>query len=56
MSIQSFQNMINLNKNGLFMWEKYRHESKQTILEKKAPQENKEPQEKKEPKEKKKKK
>ena len=31
MSIQSFQNMINLNKNGLFMWEKYRHESKQTI-------------------------
>ena len=31
MSIQSFQNMINLNKRRNSMWEKYRHESKQTI-------------------------
>ena len=31
MSIHSFQNMVSLEKSGNCMWEKYRHESKQTI-------------------------
>ena len=31
MSIHSFQNMVSLEKSGICMWEKYRHESKQTI-------------------------
>ena len=31
MSIHSYQNMISLEKSRISMWEKYRHESKQTI-------------------------
>ena len=31
MSIHSFQNVVSLKKSGNCMWEKYRHESKQTI-------------------------
>ena len=31
MSIQLFNNMISLNKSRICMWEKYRHESRQTI-------------------------
>ena len=31
MSIQSFNNMISFNKLGICMWDKYKHESKQTI-------------------------
>ena len=31
MSIHSFQNVVSLEKSGNCMWEKYRHESKQTI-------------------------
>ena len=31
MSVHSFQNMISLERSRICMWEKYRHESKQTI-------------------------
>ena len=31
MSIHSFQNVVSLEKSGICMWEKYRHESQQTI-------------------------
>ena len=31
MSIHSFQNVVSLEKAGICMWEKYRHESQQTI-------------------------
>ena len=31
MSIHSYQNMISLERSRICMWEKYRHESKQTI-------------------------
>ena len=31
MSVHSFQNVFSLEKSGICMWEKYRHESQQTI-------------------------
>ena len=31
MSFHSLKNMISLNKSGICMWDKYKHESKQTI-------------------------